>query len=84
MRKFGPFFSFFSGGGRGSSQSTPGSSGIKIYNHVFLAHLNNGPGFYKLYLQEGTLLLELVCMELLNTTLFRFFYFCFYFYYIIQ
>ena len=49
------FFFFFEGGGRGASQSTPGSSSITIYDHIFLVHLNNGPGFYKLYLQGGTL-----------------------------
>ena len=34
------------------SQSTPGSSNIKIYDHIFLAHLNNGPGFYILSYRE--------------------------------
>ena len=48
-------FFFLRGEGEGTSQSTPGSSNIKIYNHIFLVHLNNGPGFYKLYLQGGTL-----------------------------
>ena len=54
MRKFGPFFFFFflRGEGEGASQSTPGSSNIKIYNHIFLAHLNNGPGFYILSYRE--------------------------------
>ena len=48
------FKSFFerrrSGGG--GSQSTPGSFNIKIYNHIFLAHLNNGSGFYILSYRE--------------------------------
>ena len=51
MWKFGPFLAFFERGGRGS-QSTPGSSDIKIYSHIFLAHLNNGPGFYILSYRE--------------------------------
>ena len=70
MRKFGPFvvfFFFFEGGGKeGGSQSTPGSSNIKIYSHIFLAHLNNGPGFCKLYLQGGTLS---ICFEWGNANL---------------
>ena len=50
------YFFFLRGEGWGrASQSTPGSSNITIYNHIFLVHLNNGPGFYKLYLQGGTL-----------------------------
>ena len=31
---------------------TPGSFNIKIYNHIFLAHLNNGSGFYILSYRE--------------------------------